>query len=281
MKRYLVSTGTLPMCVGKQFTDYVGIFEALKLLDVDGIELVFLPEWDASLPPVTPTSANWADTPKITTRELVGLVLSNGVFAPVVHVNRDVGNMLCTTIDEATILRGQRILEDNLIGASRLGSKIAVLHLWDTRCTHLDLRDIFDKVYVVSKDFEIRLAMENVPISDKSLDVTSAWFRLANLMPPNYGFTLDLNWCSLYDDFFELLHFENLLLNVHVQGLPSKTEGGQFRLVPRTGGLDIKKSLFDLNQAGYNGYLTLEMNKPTAAKDFVEAIKMIKEAGLG
>lgn len=279
MKRYLVSTATLPLCVGRQFTDYVGIFEALKVLDVDGIELVFLPEWDLSGPPLTPTSADWAKTPKISTGELVDLVLENEVSAPVVHINRDVGNLICATNND-DILRGQRILEENLVSASKLGSEIAVLHLWDTRSTNLDLRDIFDKVYQVSGNFEIRLAIENVPISDKRLSVQDAWSSLLALMPSDYGFTLDLNWCSFYDNFMELLDFKDLFLNVHVQGQPPRAEARRFTLVPRTGDLDIEECLTILSHKGYNGYLTLEMNRPVGKTDFIKAIKMIKRTSL-
>lgn len=60
MKKYLVSRGVLPMAVGRPFFDYTAIPEALSTLAVDGLELVFLPEWDAEHPPLIPTSAEWS-----------------------------------------------------------------------------------------------------------------------------------------------------------------------------------------------------------------------------
>lgn len=81
MQGYLVSTAVLPVGVGKQLFDYTGIPEGLGLLEADGVELVFLPEWNTSGPPLTPTSADWARTPKISVRDLAEYILSNGIDA--------------------------------------------------------------------------------------------------------------------------------------------------------------------------------------------------------
>ena len=41
------------------------------------------------------------------------------------------------------------------------------------------------------------MAIENIPISDRNLTVAETWNLLEEILPPAYGFTLDLNWCSL------------------------------------------------------------------------------------
>jgi len=56
MINYLVSTATLPKAIGHDFYDYEAIPDALKQLNVDGIELVFLPEWDPKNNLLTKTS---------------------------------------------------------------------------------------------------------------------------------------------------------------------------------------------------------------------------------
>lgn len=84
MKKYLVSTATLPMAVGKKFFDYTGIFEAYNMLDVNGVELVFLPEWNKNHAPLTKTSADWNNTPKIDTQELVDLIQDYEIYILIV-----------------------------------------------------------------------------------------------------------------------------------------------------------------------------------------------------
>lgn len=277
MKQYLVSTGTLPMAVGKEFYDYSGIFEAIKQLDADGLELVFLPEWDRNHPPFTPTSANWRGTPKIEPSELVDLCIAESVSVPVVHINRDVGNMLCS-IEREGVLEGQGILGENLAGASALGSRIAVLHMWDTYAECIDIVRLFGKVHEVSKDFETQVAIENIPISDRNLTVAETWNLLEEILPPAYGFTLDLNWCSLYDNFTELKAHVDRVLDVHVQGAVSPVGDGVYTIKARTGELDIISSFAELCELEYDGYITLELNRPKGLSDFRAALDLIRRA---
>ena len=141
----LVSTATLPMAVGKAFFEYEGIYEASKQLDVDGVELVFLPEWDQRWAPVTPTSADWRTTPKATPLEIADMCLSLSISVPVVHLNRDIGTRLCSP-DREDVLRGQNVLSENLAAASTLNSEIGVLHLWDTYAESIDTDKLFERV---------------------------------------------------------------------------------------------------------------------------------------
>lgn len=263
------------MCVGKTFDDYTGIFEAYKILNVDGVELVFLPEWDSNHAPFTPTSANWNITPKIKITDLVDLCIRNKLVVPVVHIDRDVGNMLCSENKEI-IIEGQNILNENLLGGSILKSKVAVLHMWDTYGESLDLKKLFSKVYEVSRNYKIQVAIENIPISDKKITQEKAWELLKVIMPQNYGFTLDLNWCSLYNNFKELKNYKNKILNVHVQGYLSLVGKNNYTLVPRVGKLDIINCLSELCKLGYDGYITLEMNKPEGENDFKKALNIIR-----
>lgn len=275
MKQYLVSTGVMPMCVGKKFDQYEGIFEAYKKLDIDGVELVFLPEWETNHPPLTPTAASWSTSPKIEVNELVKLCIKNDLPVPIVHINRDVGNMLCST-EKETRLEGQKVLDNNLRGASILESQIAVLHMWDTYDQNLDIEKLFSNVYEVAKHYQIQLTIENIPMSDKKLSPEKAWELLNVLLPPDYGFTLDLNWCSLYNNFAALMSYQNKILNVHVQGYLSLDENNNYTLIPRVGNLDIIRSLAEICQLGYDRYITLELNKPKGEFDFVQALKIIR-----
>jgi sugar phosphate isomerase/epimerase len=251
-----------------------GIFETYAKLDVDGAELAFLPEWDASQPPVTPTSADWRVTPKISHLRLVDLCASHGIRVPVVHINRDVGTRLSSESRDS-ILSGQKVLNEDLAAASVLESEIGVLHLWDTYAESLNIDKLFARVYEVSRDHRIRLAIENIPISDPNLTTSEVWTRLSEIMPSDYGFTLDLSWSSLYGDFAELLTHMSRILHVHVQGAVSSTADGRRTLVPRVGKLDILDSLGELCSAGYDRTITLELHRPTGLHDFETALDLI------
>lgn len=275
MNKYLVSTAVLPLCVGKNFYDYTAIAEAYKKLDIDGVEFVFLPEWDSNHAPLTPTPVDWNSVPKVEVRELVDFCIRNELSVPVVHINRDVGNMLSSENKE-TILEGQKVLDENLSGASKLGSRIAVLHMWDTYSENLDLNKIYKRVYEVTGNYKIQIAVENVPISDKKLTQGKVWELLESIMPSDYGFTLDLNWCSLYNNFDELKRYKDRVLHVHAHGYLAFDGENKYTLSPKVGNLDIISKLSEFCMLGYNGYITLEMVRAKGEEDFKKALEIIK-----
>ncbi len=272
MVQYLVSSAMLPKAIGKEFTDYTAIPIVYSQLEVDGIELVLLPEWDNHYPPITPTSADWNLCQKISGVEIINCFKQLQINIPSIHLNRDIGNLLCSN-DQMLVERGQRILEENLEVASKLNSDIVVLHLWDTFKKQINIKDLFNKVYEVSQYFSVKLTIENIPISVQSINSLQAWSTLKKIMPNEYGFTLDLNWCSLYDNFEELLKEFSSIYNIHVQGYLNEHK----RLVPRVGNLDLMKSIDKLKSLNYNHYITLELSKVTDVSDFIQSLKVIRK----
>ncbi|HHX79926.1 MAG TPA: hypothetical protein GX692_02555 [Acholeplasmataceae bacterium] len=187
-----------------------------------------------------------------------------------VHINRDVGCCLCGNSEEVKI--GKEILARNLEAACRLNAEIAVFHLWDTYKEDLNIGNIFAEIASLISRYPLKIAYENVPISAKNLTQFEAWKKLSEIMPANHGFTLDLNWCSLYDNYHELKAFKNKIYNVHVQGL---IENNSF--VPRVGKLKILECLEDFYKSGYNGLITLELNRVRGIEDFLLALELIKK----
>lgn len=214
MVEHLISSTVLPMAVGESFTNYRVIPGAFDKLEVSGLEFTFLPEWDPVHPPLGRTAADWESCPKPTTEELVEMM--EEISIPIVHINRDVGNLLCSG-DKERIERGKDILESNLKTAEEFDSRIAVIHLWDTRSEQIDLEELWNKVdSIADKHEDLAIAIENVPISSEGYDVKRAWNELSYLMDERHGFTLDLNWCSFYDNFEELREFKDKILDVHL-----------------------------------------------------------------
>lgn len=270
MNDILVSTGTIPLATKDNFSDYYVIESICSQLDIDGVEFVILPEWDQDNRPLTPTSAKWSESIKPSHDELLSYIKNTKLNPKVIHCNRDIGNYLCSN-KEDMVTKGLRILDENLLFAKEIHANVAVLHLWDTYSNKIDIEKLFNMVFSVGKKYDFSLAIENIPISDKSLSQKAIWEMLESIMPPNYGFTLDLNWCSLYNNFNELILYHKRILNVHVQGNISASG-----LRPRVGDLNLMDCLKTILLHGYQGYITLELCNPKEVKDFVEAIKLIK-----
>ena len=94
---------------------------------------------------------------------------------------------MISSISKDDVKIGQRILDDNLAAATVAGSEIT-FHLWDTYSKSIDIKTVFDRVHEVSKDYEIKLAIENIPIRTL-LMAAAVWERLEEIMPQDYGFT--------------------------------------------------------------------------------------------
>ena len=271
MNKYLVSTGTIPFAFGSEFTNYKIINQVVKGFDIDGLELIFLPEWDKQRAPLTPTSSDWKMVNKVELEELVSYFKSNSLQVPSIHVNRDVGNYLSSK-KISMITRGQNILNENLNVAKELGAKQAVIHLWDTYQDKVNVKDLFQKVYEVTSHYDIAITFENIPISDPQLSVTKVWYLLKEMMPNNYGFTLDLNWCSLYSNFSELLKFRDDIYNIHVHGYLDNQI-----IKPLVGDIDILDNLHNLCLDKKNRYVTLELTRIKGINDFIKSIQLMKD----
>ncbi|ERJ11013.1 sugar phosphate isomerase/epimerase family protein [Haloplasma contractile] len=272
MVQYLVSTTMLPRAIGKDFTDYTAIPMVISQLEVDGVELVFLPEWDTRFAPITKTSADWDSCQKISVSDIANWIKQHQINVPSVHLNRDIGNLLCSN-DLTLIKRGEKILEENLAAASTLKTEVVVLHLWDTYKNKIDIIELYNRVYEICKTYSLKLTIENIPLSDQTITTLQAWSILKKLMPDHYGFTLDLNWCSLYDNFEELLSMIKSIHNIHVQGYVNH----HLNIIePRVGNLDLMSSISRLKNLNYNKYITLELSKAADLSDFTQALKLIR-----
>ncbi|MFW5946736.1 MAG: hypothetical protein ACOCTN_07710 [Candidatus Natronoplasma sp.] len=95
-------------------------------------------------------------------------------------------------------------------------------------------------------------------------------------MAERHGFTLDLNWCSFYDNFADLKAFGDRILNVHLQGYVSEKNDGN-TVKPRKGELEILRALEKFCGEDYDGYVTLELNKVQGLEDFRTALRLMKE----
>jgi hypothetical protein len=256
--RNLLSISIAPTTpiVGKRYYDLAGTIELMHCLwqesVVDGFEFQNLAEWDAAGPPRDEANrrlAAWEDSQRYTTDGLASLLQATGLPIHSIHANRDVGICLCSGDAQDTI-RGQRLIEESLFLAEKVGTPVCVFHLWDTwkkafdpEALHRILRE------TATHHPGVRAAVENVPTQ-------LAGATPFDLVQQFEWITLDLQWAAMYD---ELHRFEPVMarvVNVHLRG----------RLEDRIWLLDgasfgFYEALRILRREwGYCGLLTMEPN---------------------
>jgi hypothetical protein len=144
----LVSVSSAPIAGfgNKKYYDLIGTFDVMKKVFreavVDGFELQLEPEWDRENAPLTDGDfADWTETPKYKTEEVIELVKSQDLPILSVHASRDVGNYLCSD-KERDWKKGKQVIYDSLLIAENSGAEICVFHLWDTWKTSFDHKDL-------------------------------------------------------------------------------------------------------------------------------------------
>ncbi len=273
---FLLSSGSLPVAAGRNFFDYEGIEEGARILNIKDLELVMLPEWDVERSPLTPSNADWSETPKIGPAELALHLKTTPIRVHSLHVNRDLGVMLSSQ-NPTLQKRASQVLQENLEAARNLYARLLVIHLWHTYDRNVQLEKLTYPVLKTAALYpEIKISIENIPLSDPDLTSFQAWQILNQLLPPQHGFTLDLNWASLHQSFPQLLEFLPRIMNVHVHCQLICTPQG-YQLSPLPGNLDISSALRKITSTGYNGYVTLELKGARGTDDFQRAIALIKK----
>jgi sugar phosphate isomerase/epimerase len=270
MKKYLIATSILPNVVGQEFYDYLAIPKAFKLLDLDGIEFVFLPEWEKEFLPITANS-NYLPVKNVSVDEVTTYIKESHTPVYTIQISSNVGNYLCSE-EEELVLKGKDLLNENLRGAVNLNAELVVIRLWDTYLDVIDINKLFKMVFEVSKQYNLKITYENIPISDKSLSNYEVWKKLYAIMPENHGFTMDLNYCSLYDDFSKLQEFADKIYNIHVHGFIQNNV-----LKPRFGNIDISSCLKSMKELNYDNFVTLELTRVSSIDECRIAIALMKE----
>jgi sugar phosphate isomerase/epimerase len=194
-----------------------------------------------------------------------------------VHANRDTGIFLGAD-DKADRRLGAEVLKNNCRVADAVGASLVVVHAWDTRATAIEARAAADTINTVAAEFgDITLAVENLPLSAEGWSQEQLMHTFDRMLEPRVGFTLDLSWSSLYDNFDQLLSLLPRVKNVHVQGRLVRDASQGNTLRPRAGNLVLETAISELAAQGYSGQWTLELNKAQAVADFVEAIHYLED----
>jgi len=271
----LVSVSSAPIAKlgGSRYYDLVGTIAVMKRVwkesVVDGFELQVEPEWDSENPPLSDGQfADWTETPKYSTTEVMEIVEREKLPILSVHANRDIGGYLCSDRSQDRE-KGKRLISDSLSLAQNLASKVCVFHLWDSWKPEFDVQGLRTAISSAASRFpEVKASVENIPTHLNGYSP----FRLCELFDL---VTLDLRWASTYN---ELDAFESIIdkvVNVHMRG---RLEGNRWLMEKSDFG--FYEALDKIrNDWGYSGLLTLEPEVPMDQSNmdgFLEAMRSLK-----
>ncbi|MDP2872917.1 MAG: hypothetical protein Q8P31_10330 [Bacillota bacterium] len=285
-RKVVVSTGSLPRLADKPYWDMSGIGGAAEALGSPPLELVLLPEWDASGPPVTSHNADLDLSQRIGMDRIFchAVELARRFGVPSVHASRDVGPLLGSD-SEAERRRGRRQLREACDVARAVGAGQVVVHAWDTFAAVVDPHAVAARLAEVTLDQPaagLVISIEGVPVSVPGWSpvrmaaavAVELEAEAAGAQGFRTGVTVDLNWVSQAGDLEDCFaasgsRFSRLgatggggivaVTNIHVHGsVVESADNCEVR--PLAGNLDFGGALRRLS-AGYpRAQLTLELS---------------------
>jgi sugar phosphate isomerase/epimerase len=247
------------------YTNYRPILNYGPQLEVDGLELLFYPDWYPEL------------------EHIATDLQRSGLRFPVIHTEKNIGVALGKA-QASEREHGVRLLQDNCRLGSRLGSRILVLHLWgwpelddnlDNNLEHL--HDCVD----IAAGYDIELAIETIPCrkSDPLSNVQRAVER-----DGRSRVALDTEFLAKHEQIevvfaTEWLWQQPLVRHVHIKdydGQGFHEDGSRKYLHPGQGNIDFAHFFQRLKQHNFSGSISLEA--PSIDKQGHVDINMLRES---
>ena len=272
MNRILVSTGT--MVAPENGFDYVRALGEIKSLYSEGLcsglELMMLKFYYDKRDAV------------------VSAVKDFGVPAVTIHCEKDIGTMLsdaaglCAAGDcnaaEDMFSSALDLFRYNCTYAEKLGIDRMVLHLWGgyNSDAHVEYNiEKFETLKRVATEYGVKILVENIP--SRIYDPRRNWQKLLPSMD-GAGFVFDTRFGMLHRQIEGILldsAITEKIEHVHISDFAGTYR--QFRalrpiLHPGEGSVDFKKTALLLENAGYNGTITLE--SPVAYGESLDVDKL-------
>ncbi|MCR5262685.1 MAG: sugar phosphate isomerase/epimerase [Clostridiales bacterium] len=191
-----------------------------------------------------------------------------GLKIPVVHLDKDIGTLL----SDGEESRALEMLRAECELASRLGSSLAVLHLWggytsDRRFYNRNVKAC-GRITDIADDFGMTIAVENVPCSAE--DPLTHWKTLMEDFP-KLRFIFDTRFAALHGQIYDFASSDGIsdgrVVHMHISDFTGPRMS--FRalrpvLHPGEGIIDFER-YFSLINGRYAGSVTLE--SPVVAAD--------------
>jgi sugar phosphate isomerase/epimerase len=227
-------------------TGYQAIVKYGPLLEVDGFEVMFYPNWYSQ------------------TEHIADKLLATGLRFPAMHTEKNIGTALGQT-DPTARKAGIRMLAENCQLANLLGTKLLVLHLWNWP----ELDDNLDnnlstlhECYDIALQHGIELALESIPA--RHFDPLTNLQRALTSEARSH-FALDTEFLANYkqlDSVFQQpwLWEADRTHHVHIKDSVGQSfvDGQRRYLHPGEGNIDFKRFFSQLQHIGFAGNVSLE-----------------------
>lgn len=261
MIQLLCSTGAF-----SRFPDHTGyqaVLEYGPLLDVDGFELMFYPNWYGQVDQIS--------------RDLKQSSLS----FPAMHADKDIGVAL-GNVEEGQRALGVQRLEENCLLASKIGVRVVVLHLWGWPELDDNLERNLEALSAcldVAERYGVALAIETIPCrrADPLSNILSALKQ-----DTRSQVALDTEFLSDHQQLTEVFAVERLWSEERVRHIHIKDANGQRfgpdgkrrYLHPGEGQIDFVAFFAQLKERSFSGNISLEA--PAIAQDGDVRIRQLR-----
>ena len=247
MSKILCSTGAL---IGRPNNrDYRLLKELSGKLSCDGFEFMMYSTWYPEK------------------ERLVDALLSYGLFIPVIHCDKLLGESFALGEASEEYNNAVSLFETNCIIGKALGAKKAVLHLWNGLISDKHIENnmkAYSVLAQIAKNYSLTLLIENVVCSGK--DPFFHWTSLKE-MYPDISFIFDTKMAAfhgqldlLYSEEYSWLTEEKHILHYHVNDYGGGYKDWKnLRTLPiGQGSIDFERFFRFVNSKGYNDTFTVE-----------------------
>ncbi|GHO42321.1 sugar phosphate isomerase/epimerase family protein [Ktedonospora formicarum] len=244
-------------------TGYQAVLEYGPLLEVDGFELMFYPNWYGQI------------------EQIAHDLKCSSLAFPAMHADKNIGIVLGKPEEEQRAM-GIRWLEENCQLARRIGVRVMVLHLWGWPELDDDLERNLESLSAcldVTTRHDIELAIETIPCRRAD--------PLSNIMAAlecdnRSQVALDTEFLSDHSQLGEVFQQERLwreqrVRHVHIKdanGQRFGPDGKRLYLHPGEGQIDFASFFASLKELSFVGNISLEA--PAIAQDGDVRVKQLR-----
>lgn len=238
--------------------DHLDIARYAPALPVDGIEIMYYPEW----------------TPHID--EIAADLLATGLRFPALHVEKNAAPALLS-MDKAERANGRMWLAGSCRLGQLVGARTAVFHLWGTPGSdeHIERNlAILSECIDIAEEYQMELAVETIPcVKSTPLEVMQRVIE----QDSRSKIALDTEFLAIHSQVEQALDASwlwssNLVRHIHLKdydGQQYTSDGYRRYLHPGEGKLDFSHIFARLQQQQFDGNLSLEASvvSPDGSRD--------------
>lgn len=247
--------------------DHLDIGRYAPPLPVDGIEIMYYPEW----------------TPRI--EEIAADLLATGLRFPALHVEKNAAPAMLSD-DASEQAKGREWLAGSCRLGKLVGARVAVFHLWGTPGSDAQIEHnlaILSECIDIAEEYEMELAVETIPcVKSTPLEVMQRVIERDG----RSKVALDTEFLAIHGQVEQALDTSwlwssDLVRHVHLKdydGEQYTSDGYRRYLHPGEGKLDFAQLFARLKQQQFNGNLSLEASvvSPDGARDSVKLLKSLQ-----